>query len=414
MNLRHLFVALGLSLSLSAMAQSARQDLFTTSADARIPYRIPAIAQAHSGQVIVVSDYRWNKGDIGWSPELFGSRIDLKYRLSPDGVAFGPEHTLVLGSGAADPATAGFGDAALVADYESADVLMISVMGNISWGDTRADHRMQTALFLSHDNGTTWSAPTDLTPAIYGLYDNLQGLFFGSGKLYQSHCYRIGTHRRVYAPLLAKGEGNMVVYTDDFGRTWHALGGPQARPCPKGDEPKVVELPNGNLLLSSRTDGGRFYNIFRYDDVKAGTGSWQQPVLSNHANRGVAALDNACNGGVELVRALRKSDRTPVYLLLQSLPFGPQRRNVGIYYKEFALDATFDNPADIAADWDGRFQVSQVASAYSEILPLQNGLIAFIFEELTHGTDYTIAYRLLTLEEITHGQYSLEPYDVKR
>ncbi|MBR1889578.1 MAG: exo-alpha-sialidase [Alloprevotella sp.] len=409
-----LLVLIAFAIGQSVCAQATRREIFMTSSDAAIPYRIPAIAQASNGQLICVADYRWNKGDIGWSPELYGSRIDLKYRLSADGRSFGPEHTVVFGSGSKNPARAGFGDATLVADRETGDVLMLCVMGNVSWGDTSDRNPMRVARILSQDNGTTWSEPTEITSDIYNLYDGLQGLFFGSGKMYQSRIHKLGSHYRIYAAMLAKPGGNRVVYSDDFGKTWHALGGPNAQPCPEGDEPKIIELPNGKLLLSSRTDGGRYFNLFSYDDVADGTGSWQEPVLSNQSNNGIVALSNACNGGVEIVRARRLLDNRPVYLLLQSVPFGPQRANVGIYYKELPLDYAFSDVSDLATHWTGRFQVSQLPSAYSEILLLQDGHLAFIYEECSHIQAYTIVHRLLSLEEITNGLYRIDLGDVKQ
>lgn len=405
----HLTTALAaLFISTAACAQTTRQEIFVTSADAAIPYRIPAIAQANDGTLVCVADYRWNRGDIGWSPELYGSQIDLVFRRSHNfGLSFGPEHLLVAGNGSRDAATAGYGDATLVADRESNALLLLCVTGNASWGDTREGNLMRCARITSSDGGRTWSAPTDITASIYGLYDGLQGLFFGSGKLCQSRLHKYGTHHRVYAPMLAKPGGNRVVYSDDFGTTWHALGDPLAQPCPTGDEPKVIELLSGDLLLSSRTDGGRFYNIFHYADASRGTGSWDKPVLSNHANNGVAAKDNACNGGVELVRAIRTADRKPVFLLLQSLPLGPKRSHVGIYYKEFESAEAFSSPEAIAANWDGHFVATQALSAYSEILLLSNNTFAFIYEETSHGQDYTIVHDILTLEQITHGAYTL-------
>ena len=53
---------------------SVEQPLFKTYQGAKVPYRIPAIATAHNGNLIAVSDYRYCGGDIG-----FG-RVDLHCR----------------------------------------------------------------------------------------------------------------------------------------------------------------------------------------------------------------------------------------------------------------------------------------------------------------------------------------------
>ena len=98
-----------------------------------------------------------------------------------------------------------------------------------------------------------------------------------------------------------------------------------------------------------------------------------------------------------------------MYILLQSLPFGSGRRNVGIYYKELSTATDFDTPENIAQEWDGRYQVTQKASAYSTMIQQKDGSIAFVYEEdtyCTNGGGYTIAYKNLTIEEITAGKYS--------
>ena len=106
----------------------------------------------------------------------------------------------------------------------------------------------------------------------------------------------------------------------------------------------------------------------------------------------------------------RNSDKKDMYLLLQSLPFGSGRANVGIYYKELSEVADFDTPQNVARDWDGRYQVTNKASAYSTMIQQQDGSIAFMYEEDTYGTNgggYTMAYKNFTIDEITNGAYTL-------
>ena len=104
----------------------------------------------------------------------------------------------------------------------------------------------------------------------------------------------MGHYYRLYAALCARPGGNRVVYSDDLGRTWQALGDIHTSPAPNGDEPKVEELPNGDVLLSSRVSGGRLFNIFHYLSERNATGAWeQQPVLSQKENGGIKALQNS-------------------------------------------------------------------------------------------------------------------------
>lgn len=94
-------------------------------------------------------------------------------------------------------------------------------------------------------------------------------LFFSSGRICQSSKIKAGSHYRIYSALCTN-IGNVVLYSDNFGRTWLPLGGADARPTLDGDEAKVVELPNGSVLLSSRSQkgNGRIFNIYTYTNAK--------------------------------------------------------------------------------------------------------------------------------------------------
>jgi hypothetical protein len=100
-----------------------------------------------------------------------------------------------------------------------------------------------------------------------------------------------------------------VLYSDDFGGSWDVLGGVETAPIPSGgDEPKVEELPNGNVVISSRINGGRDFNIFTFTDMEAATGSWGTRATSNSSNNGVVALGNSTNGEIMIMPAVRNED----------------------------------------------------------------------------------------------------------
>ena len=131
---------------------------------------------------------------------------------------------------------------------------------------------------------------------------------------------KAGSHYRIYAALCARPNGNRVIYSDDFGRTWKALGGCDALAAAAGDEAKCEELPDGSVVLSSRIRGGRLFNIYRYSDVATGEGSWGEAAYSSYENVGCHSEDNACNGGILMIPAIRTEDRQQVTLALQSVP----------------------------------------------------------------------------------------------
>ena len=102
---------------------------------------------------------------------------------------------------------------------------------------------------------------------------------------------------------------------------------------------------------------------------------------------------------------MRQSDGTRLTLALQSVPLGPGRTHVGIYFKALTSATDYATPAKLAWGWSGPYEVSRLGSAYSTMVRQRDGSLGFLFEESTHGADYTIVYRRLTLEQITRGVY---------
>ena len=399
-----------------APAVEPSQEIFVTNKGG-IPYRIPAIAMAKNGDLIAVADYRHSGSDIG---VVNNGRIDLHARISKDnGASWEQKFAIVEGKGANSPdfMHVGFGDPAIVADRESNRVLVLSCAGNVSFQNGTRNNHQNIARFYSEDNGATWSEPVDIADAIYAMWDNsnhgpVMAMFVGSGKIHQSRYVKVNDYYRLYCAVLLKNKyatyTNFVLYSDDFGGSWNVLGGVNTAPIPSGgDEPKVEELPNGNVIISSRISGGRDFNIFTFTDKEAATGSWGTRATSDASNNGVVALGNSTNGEIMIMPAVRNEDGEKVWIALQSLPFGSGRTNVGIYYKELASELDYNTPANFAKDWDGRHQATFIGSAYSTMCFQKDSTIAFLYEESTYGADYTIVYKNYTLEQITDGAYSV-------
>ena len=396
-------------------------DVFPTLTTEAIPYRIPSITTTSKGDLLAVADFRHCRADIG-----FG-RVDLHGRISKDnGTTWGDIFTIIEGDGILvneDPnqsLNAGYGDPCLIADRESNRVLLLCVAGYQVFFRSSRETPNQVCIMHSEDGGLTWGKPKIITDQFYVPLDAsevgpIQSMFIGSGRIFQSRSVKVGDYYRLYASMLARDKDNnfcnFVVYSDDFGDNWTILGGVNVPGIPsKGDEPKTEELPDGSLLLSSRTDGGRRYNIFKFTNAEKAEGSWGESAYSGAENNGVIALENSCNGEVMILPVIRNSDKKKMHIALQSLPFGPKRTNVGIYYKELADASDYGTATDFAKDWDGRFQVTELPSAYSTMIQQADGEIAFLYEEdkyKTQGGGYTIVYKNLTIDLITEGKYSL-------
>ena len=388
-----------------------------------IPYRIPALATANDGTLIAVADYRHSGTDIGVTDK---GRIDLHYRLSHDnGNTWSDIMPLIEGKGDKSPdfMNVGFGDPCIVADRESSRVLVLSCAGNVSFQNGTRQNHQNIARFYSEDCGKTWSEPKDIAESIYSQFDKstygpVRSMFVASGRIMQSRITKVGDYYRLYCAVLVRDKYakhmNYVLFSDDFGGSWKVLGDiNEPAVYNTADEPKVEELANGTIIISSRYNGGRYYNFFTYTDINAGVGKWETATFSGAANNGVESKDNSTNGEIMIIPVTRTEDSKAMYLALQSVPLGPQRKNVGIYYKE--LYDEFDDyisPIEFARDWDGVKQVTTLNSAYSTMAWQKDNRLGFLYEEETHGAStlayggYTIVYECFDIEVLTDGKYS--------
>lgn len=379
-----------------------------------VPYRIPAIASTKDGDLIAVADYRYSKADIG---VVKNGKIDLRYRIR-DGKTgeWGEVMTLAAARGEGDENIA-FGDPCIVADSESDLVLVTSCVGNIGFSKGTHENHMGWARFISEDGGKTWSDYEDIADQVFRVLDNrsdgnINTFFIGSGKILQSPTIKTGDFYRLYCAAVVKtGDNtiaNYVFYSDDFGKNWKLLGTPDNPAIPsEADEPKVDELPDGSVLISSRISGGRIYNIYHFTDVEKGEGEWNKPAISNTLNKGVLASASACNGETLCIPVVRNSDGESVFLLLQSVPMHEnRRRDVGINYKELADINDYKEPEDLAKDWDGLYQVSDKSSAYSTMIMDKANKVAFLYEENANNGGYDIVFKEIPIEKITKGAYT--------
>lgn len=386
--------------------------------NSEVPYRIPAIAKTRDGDLIAVADFRHSKADIGM---VKNGRLDLHYRIRNSQTGeWNDVSPLVDAIGEGDSIIS-FGDPCIVADRESERVLVTSCSGNVSFPKGTHGNHQGWARFVSEDGGKTWGDYEEISDQVFRQLDKrndgeIRCFFIGSGKITQSKKVKVGDTYRLYCAALVKtGPGvnvNYVFYSDDFGKTWNLLGEPDDCPIPEGaDEPKTEELPDGNILISSRVKGGRLFNIFHFDDAIAATGSWDKMVKSSTENNGLVASSNACNGELLLVPVTNSECGTNSWLLLQSVPLNSdgKRANVGINFKELSSPSDYKDPESIASNWDGVYEVTPKNSAYSTMVEDSDGSVAFLFEENVDDGGYDIIYKKLSIDEITNGKYRKIP-----
>ena len=371
-------------MAVEAQAVNA-QDGITVFPNKEAQYRIPAIVECKSGKLIAFTDHRYHNKDIGG-----GRHLDIVMKTSMDeGATWSSPEQMVAkgGNGIATSFDCAHGDAAVVVDKKSGRILLMCASGGIGYWESKRGHLLMMGRYYSDDEGKTWYGE-EVTEQIYDLMPEVESAFFTSGRICQSKQIKVGKYYRIYTVLCTRS-GNRILYSDDFGQNWKVLGKNVAEAAPHGDEAKVEELPDGNVLLSSRAMGGRHINIYTYEDKKTATGSWGKVIASD-----------------------AKKNGKKVKLLLQSVPVGPGRNNVGIYYKALETPADYATPEAIAKNWEGCYQLSNTTSAYSTMVQGKNGSIYFLLEEnafkdpKTQTDDYyDIRFYKLGIDQITNNRY---------
>ena len=358
-------------------------------------YRIPAFAVTNDGTLLAVTDLRYTaNSDLGHN-----HGIDLLIKRSEDnGKTWSADINI---TNVPASAQTGYGDAAIVADRESNDVLILCVHGNVTYfGGDYPNNYLHIIKYVSHDGGKTFPEKKDISDKIFGFDSSWKSLFFGSGRIMQSRYIKTGSHYRIYSALLSRGYSNAVVYSDDFGSTWKLLGDASTSPIPDGDEAKVEELPDGSVVLSSRKNNGRFVSIFTYTNPNTGAGSWStKETLTLGSGEGT-------NGEILIVKARKADTKEPVYLAFQSLPGVWDRKNVTIYWRELPNGSISVSDFVSASAWNSRSYLVQTGdSAYSTMDVQRDGGIGFLYERNTRGLDYDIAYKNLPIDVITNDAY---------
>ena len=269
--------------------------VFDTKVASRRYYRIPAIVQLQDGRLLAIGDDRHrNDSDIGSN-----SGIDILGKTSDDGGRTWSNAIMIAdGDGKHEGFDDSHGDAAAVVDRETGKLLIMCASGYQGFLASTLQDPLRVGRYVSDDGGATWTG-SEVTSDIYGIfagYPEVNALFFSSGRICQSSRIKRGDYYRIYSAVDGPmGVGCMVLYSDDFGQTWHALGGPGARPtvAPFGDEAKVEELPDGKVLLSCRSKqtatSGRLFNIYDYV-----TGTWGEMAISNDPESATAVGSTWC------------------------------------------------------------------------------------------------------------------------
>ena len=364
----------------SAMQDPVRIPLYEMEEASSKYYRIPALTQAADGALVAIADKR---GDaLGDLPNI----ISIVSKRSTDGGKTWSDMSIVAQGDTV--AKCGYGDAVVIADEKRGNLVAVYSGNNGLW-QSNEESLIRTYTSISTDNGKTWGAVTDITDQVYGgVYGEgtRYGLFTGSGSGVQ---LKHGKHAgRIMLVVAARNDAtwggtmsNYAIYSDDGGITWHASKNPG---CTDGDESKVVELSNGDVLMSirNRHKGDRLFSI-----STDGGETWSEPKYN-------ATLPApACNGDIVAYTHNGKN------LLLHSLPASrTTRENVTVYVSE-----------DNGETWTAKRCIYKGYSAYSSLQVLDDGTIGIIVEEgkwdggLPGEDGFNLGYYHFTLDWLMAG-----------
>jgi hypothetical protein len=333
-------------------------------------YRIPAIITAHDSSLVTATDKRWNSAD-----DLPG-HIDMVIRRSADhGQTWSAPYTLADGGHGI-----GFSDPVLFLNRNNGMIICLFA-GGTGFYESTSENPIRIYQAVSADHGRSWSSPKEITKQIYGAESanpatqNWQGAFVSSGSGVQLSTGRL-LAVLVVRETTSSNISNFILYSDDDAKTWHT--GP-SRAYFDGNEAKVAELNNKNLLMSIRKTGTRMFRLSSDQGMTWGI-PFTQPEITAPS----------CNG--DLIRYTSVSDGYDKNRLLHSLPLSTNRENVSVLlsYNEGNY-------------WSVRKSLYSGPSAYSSLTILHDGTIGVYYEVGEYET-YQLYFARFSLTWLTDGK----------
>ena len=333
-------------------------------------YRIPAIVTTAGGFLVTATDKRWDGAND------LPSNIDVVIRRSTDRGATWSNALTIAGEGI----STGYGDPALVVNKKNGEIVCLFASDK-GWPSSTAAAPIRINQSVSADNGITWSAPVDITSQIYGatctnpVTQLWPAAFIASGAATQLRNGRLLAVLAVREPS-GSSVSNFVIYSDDNANTWQAS---TNRASENGDEAKVVELDNGDVLMSIRHSGHRLFNLSRDHGI-----TWGNQIDQNDIT------DPFCNG--DLIRYTALTDGFNKNRLLHSIPFASSRKNVSVLLSY-----------DEGQTWPVSKVIYSGSSAYSALTILDDGTVGIYYEVGEYET-YQMYFARFSLSWLSDGK----------
>lgn len=233
-------------------------DVYVAGEDAYDAYRIPAVVQAPNGTLLAFAEgRRTGAGDTG--------DIDLVLKRSLDGGLSWSALEVVGDNG---PNT--FGNPCPVVDAATGTIWLftthnLGVDRESAIIDGTSQGSRTVWLMRSDDNGTTWSAPSEITGAT--KREGWTWYATGPGVGIQTRTGRLVIPAN-HAEARTAIHRSHILYSDDHGATW-GIGGVAD---PGTNESQIAELSDGRLLLNMRNHPSKPEN-FRMVAVSSDNGA---------------------------------------------------------------------------------------------------------------------------------------------
>ena len=330
-----------------------RTVVFSENSDSCHYYRIPAMCLDKDGNIVAVSDRRYeNLADLGYR----NTSIDLGVRRSTDGgLTWSPQAFIARGD-TSKVIGYGYGDASLTL-LPDGRIVCVMACGNGKKGFRRG--LKHASVSVSDDGGANWTEPRAVQ-----FPDWVFSAFCASGKgivdadgdiLLMADVLTSDYPDPLPVPWPIE---NHLFYSKDGGETWTMQ---EEAAYGLGDEAKLVLLEDGRLLMSCRRGvyGPRGINTAVKED---GVWHWGEDRLTE----GIGA--NPCNG--DIISAGKG-------VLLHSYIRDEKTRS----------GLTLAASRDAGSSWTDILTLQEGSAAYSTMVLLRNGDVGVLYEDGTESPD---------------------------
>lgn len=387
-------------------------------------FRIPAIATAADGTLLVAFDNRYGPDaqsktwcrDAPYSPGNAKSpkeQTDIEmYRSDDSGETFSGGGFIARGT--TDERGLSYTDPALVVDRINGKIFAFFVRGydqrffqagaGVNKGDVDAAVQRRdvqdTVVIESQDNGETWGNMrliSDLTEKIVVKSQGKSavpgyGRFVTSGSGIQ---LTYGVHAgRLLVPISVKTKYgsqdrvvNLSIYSDDGGDTWEVGEGVAGDGTFNGDESKLVELSDGRIMMNSKDNNQTRWTAYSSDQGE----TWSDPVRTVVAPPQFPTKHNT-GINVSLIRAYPNAPEgsAAARVLLYSAPIDQRKSHQ--HYEDGRNNGWVMASCDDGRSWTHGRQIESGRFQYSVMTPMADGNIGMVYETGTFDTGMTLKF----------------------